>query len=120
MKLGVVILNWNAAEDTAACLRAVQGWRTMGLSVRPVLWVVDNGSRGAGRRAGPVGVPRGPLPCEWSGPGLLRKQVLYRPDVQISSRSERERAPITHLHDRPSAQLCRLLASVDAPVPSLV
>ena len=55
MKLGVVILNWNAAEDTAACLRAVQGWETTGLSVR--LWVVDNGSRAPGvepvRRAFP-------------------------------------------------------------------
>ena len=57
MKLAVVILNWNAAEDTAACLRVVQGWETAGLPVRPALWVVDNGSHAPGvdpvRRAFP-------------------------------------------------------------------
>jgi hypothetical protein len=26
MKLAVVVLNWNAAEDTVTCLRLVQGW----------------------------------------------------------------------------------------------
>jgi GT2 family glycosyltransferase len=48
MKLAVVILNWNALEDTAACLRSVQAWETAPLPVRPALWVVDNGSRPPG------------------------------------------------------------------------
>jgi hypothetical protein len=48
MKLAVVILNWNALEDTAACLRSVQAWETAGFPVRPALWVVDNGSRAPG------------------------------------------------------------------------
>ena len=26
MKLAVLILNWNAAEDTAACVRSVREW----------------------------------------------------------------------------------------------
>jgi GT2 family glycosyltransferase len=53
----VVILNWNAAEDTASCLRAVQAWEATGLVARPTIWVVDNGSRPPGvepvRRAFP-------------------------------------------------------------------
>jgi GT2 family glycosyltransferase len=44
VKLAVVILNWNALEDTAACLRAVQGWGALDGSERPVVWVVDNAS----------------------------------------------------------------------------
>ncbi len=48
MKLSVVILNWNALEDTAACVRAVQGWEATGVVERPTIWVVDNGSRPPG------------------------------------------------------------------------
>ena len=48
MKLSVVILNWNAAEDTAACLRSVRAWEATALVGRPVIWVVDNGSRPPG------------------------------------------------------------------------
>jgi GT2 family glycosyltransferase len=48
MKLAVVILNWNAAEDTVSCLRSVQTWKGAGLLGRPTLWVVDNGSRPPG------------------------------------------------------------------------
>jgi len=48
MKLALVILNWNAAEDTAACLRSVRAWEAAGLLDRPALWVVDNGSRPPG------------------------------------------------------------------------
>jgi GT2 family glycosyltransferase len=44
MKLAVVILNWNAAEDTAACLRSVMAWEATGRFGRPAIWVVDNGS----------------------------------------------------------------------------
>lgn len=40
MELSVVILNWNAAKDTIACLRYLNTWR----SLRPVVWVVDNAS----------------------------------------------------------------------------
>lgn len=48
MKLAVVILNWNAAEDTASCLRSVLAWETTGVVGRPTIWVVDNGSRPPG------------------------------------------------------------------------
>jgi GT2 family glycosyltransferase len=48
MKLAVVILNWNAVEDTAACLRSVQAWEPAALPGRPEIWVVDNGSRAPG------------------------------------------------------------------------
>ncbi len=48
MKLSLVILNWNAAQDTAACLRSVQAWEPTGLVGRPAIWVVDNGSRPPG------------------------------------------------------------------------
>jgi hypothetical protein len=44
MRLSVVILNWNAAEDTMACLRSVQAWEATGVIGRPAIWVVDNGS----------------------------------------------------------------------------
>ncbi len=38
--VNVVILNWNAAEDTLACLQHVAEWRR----VQPHVWIVDNGS----------------------------------------------------------------------------
>jgi GT2 family glycosyltransferase len=40
MSISVIILNWNAAEDTLHCIRAVDTWR----SLQPSLWVVDNAS----------------------------------------------------------------------------
>lgn len=40
MELAVIILNWNAAADTARCARHVAGWQRL----RPTIWVVDNGS----------------------------------------------------------------------------
>jgi GT2 family glycosyltransferase len=40
MELSVVIINWNAAEDTIRCVQHVTSWQT----VRPQLWVVDNAS----------------------------------------------------------------------------
>lgn len=42
MKLAVVILNWNQAEDTIACVRAVQAWTIL----KPAIFVVDNASAG--------------------------------------------------------------------------
>jgi GT2 family glycosyltransferase len=48
MKLSVVVLNWNAARDTASCLRSVQAWEATGLVGPPAIWVVDNGSRPPG------------------------------------------------------------------------
>lgn len=44
MKLSVVILNWNAAEDTAACVRSVRAWESAAGEGRPAILVVDNGS----------------------------------------------------------------------------
>jgi len=41
MALGVIILNWNAAVDTIACLRSIQAWRQLTVQV----WVVDNASQ---------------------------------------------------------------------------
>ncbi|HIP72678.1 MAG TPA: glycosyltransferase family 2 protein, partial [Anaerolineae bacterium] len=38
--LSVVILNWNAAEDTIRCVREAAGWE----EVRPSIWIVDNAS----------------------------------------------------------------------------
>ena len=47
-RLGVVVLNWNASEDTLACLRSIQAWDASRL-VRPLaVWVVDNASRPPG------------------------------------------------------------------------
>ncbi len=40
MELVVIILNWNAADDTIRCAREIAEWE----SLRPVVWVVDNGS----------------------------------------------------------------------------
>lgn len=44
MKLGVIILNWNAAEDTKRCLLSVEAWGTSEDLPPPTIWVVDNGS----------------------------------------------------------------------------
>jgi GT2 family glycosyltransferase len=52
MKLAVVVLNWNAARDTASCLRSVQAWQGTGLVGPTAVWVVDNGSRPPG--VGPI------------------------------------------------------------------
>ncbi len=40
MKLSIVILNWNAADDTIACVRPITAWK----SLQPTIWVVDNAS----------------------------------------------------------------------------
>ena len=40
MELAVIILNWNAAADTIRCARDVATWEEL----RPMIWVVDNGS----------------------------------------------------------------------------
>jgi GT2 family glycosyltransferase len=42
MNVSIVLLNWNGAEDTIACLRPMLDWR----QVRPFLIVVDNASQG--------------------------------------------------------------------------
>jgi GT2 family glycosyltransferase len=44
MKLAVVILNWNATEDTRRCIGAVKAWRSSADLPPPTIWVVDNGS----------------------------------------------------------------------------
>lgn len=40
MELAVVILNWNAADDTVRCVRDVAAWER----IQPTILVVDNGS----------------------------------------------------------------------------
>lgn len=62
----MVILNWNAVEDTAACLRAVQAWETTGAVGRPAIWVVDNASR-------PPGVD--PIQVEFPAVHVLRSPI---------------------------------------------
>jgi GT2 family glycosyltransferase len=39
--LGIIILNWHAADDTIDCVRKVTTWKQL----LPAIWVVDNGSR---------------------------------------------------------------------------
>jgi GT2 family glycosyltransferase len=48
MKLAVVIINWNAAEDTERCLLSVEAWAPSEELPSPSIWVVDNGSAGSG------------------------------------------------------------------------
>ncbi len=40
MNLSIIILNWNAADDTLRCVHQILAWK----QVRPVIWVVDNAS----------------------------------------------------------------------------
>jgi GT2 family glycosyltransferase len=40
MKLSIVILNWNAAEDTIRCVGDITSWKRL----QPTIWVVDNAS----------------------------------------------------------------------------
>lgn len=40
MDVVVIILNWNAAQDTIRCVQAISGWQTL----RAGVWVVDNNS----------------------------------------------------------------------------
>jgi GT2 family glycosyltransferase len=41
MNVSVIILNWNAATDTIACIQQFAGWQR----IRPTIWVVDNASQ---------------------------------------------------------------------------
>ena len=40
ISVSIIILNWNAAEDTLRCIRAIETWHTL----HPSLWIVDNAS----------------------------------------------------------------------------
>ncbi|HXF61951.1 MAG TPA: glycosyltransferase family 2 protein [Caldilineaceae bacterium] len=40
MQVSVVILNWNAAQDTIRCARQISAWQQL----TPRVWIVDNGS----------------------------------------------------------------------------
>jgi hypothetical protein len=40
MALSVIILNWNAAADTIACVRRLMSWQ----ECQPTIWLVDNAS----------------------------------------------------------------------------
>ncbi|NIR25676.1 MAG: glycosyltransferase, partial [Gammaproteobacteria bacterium] len=40
MELSIIILNWNAADDTIRCVNPLSTWQQL----RPVIWVVDNNS----------------------------------------------------------------------------
>jgi GT2 family glycosyltransferase len=44
VKVGVVVLNWHAAEDTKRCLLQVKSWSKVPMSCSATLWVVDNAS----------------------------------------------------------------------------
>jgi GT2 family glycosyltransferase len=43
MSLAVIILNWNRAEDTIACVKSIQAWT----NIKAALWVIDNNSTAA-------------------------------------------------------------------------
>lgn len=51
MKLGIILLNWNAADYTERCIRVLQNWHI----IRPNIYVVDNGSIDGGLRYSKVG-----------------------------------------------------------------
>lgn len=55
--LAVIILNWNAATDTLACLEHVVQWRC----VTPRIWVVDNASNTTDRKLLREGLAQLPL-----------------------------------------------------------
>jgi GT2 family glycosyltransferase len=40
MKLAIIIINWNASEDSIACMRSIAGWNDISASV----YIVDNNS----------------------------------------------------------------------------
>ena len=42
MNVSIIVLNWNAAKDTIACLQPILAWQ----EIRPSLIVVDNASQG--------------------------------------------------------------------------
>jgi hypothetical protein len=44
MKLGVVVINWNALADSERCIREVLEWRLPGEAEPPSVWLVDNAS----------------------------------------------------------------------------
>ncbi len=41
-ELAIIILNWNATDDTIRCVREIAAWERL----RPAIWVVDNSSAG--------------------------------------------------------------------------
>jgi GT2 family glycosyltransferase len=47
MELAIIILNWNAADDTIRCIRRITPWQRL----RPTIWVVDNASTDDSTRA---------------------------------------------------------------------
>lgn len=57
--LAVIILNWNAASDTLACLAHVAEWQC----VTPHVWVVDNASSAADRATLAAGMAQLPFAC---------------------------------------------------------
>ena len=57
--LAIIILNWNASADTLSCLAHVNEWH----AVTPRVWVVDNASHAADRKALAEGLKVSPLNC---------------------------------------------------------
>jgi GT2 family glycosyltransferase len=53
MDLAIIILNWNAVEDTARCIHAISSWKRL----RPEIWVVDNASTDGSLQAISRGFP---------------------------------------------------------------
>jgi GT2 family glycosyltransferase len=56
----LVILNWNAAEDTLACLRHIAEWR----QIQPRVWIVDNHSEAEDFAQLQRGLAQFAMPCE--------------------------------------------------------
>ncbi len=40
MNISIIILNWNAGDDTLNCIKPILAWR----QIKPTIWVVDNAS----------------------------------------------------------------------------
>ncbi len=68
MELSIIILNWNAAEDTIRCVHHLTTWERL----QPVIWVVDNASTDASaemiaRECPPVRLIRNPVNLGFAG-----------------------------------------------------
>jgi len=46
MKLAIIVLNWNAAQDTIACVRSIDEWN----DISPTIYIVDNNSSEADQK----------------------------------------------------------------------
>ncbi len=65
VELTVIILNWNAADDTIRCVRQLTGWQRL----QPMIWVVDNASADTSCEAIARECPQAQLICNPTNQG---------------------------------------------------